>query len=533
MNVRPLVLLAVAGLVAGDLAAQAPPAPTPRPTPPIFSFDLNGMNSSLRMTPLGAASGAIFMGSNGTRGEAGLLPGEHPLPEMKPLAPDVWTDTSPGASRWEYFQIEVAPGRSHLRFELHPQADTPENSELDLYVGFNMVPTVYDWDAASLGAGARERIDLGKNWPKPLRPGTLVVGVHRGNHRQDGDAKGAKLLAIFDDVGGPENADKPRDDSAWTSQDPFALSSACRNRQPLLPEPGQETMAATERFALKVDQPEKGFFSAAPAGSTGVGPYQGRVALATDGATTVAFHVTQHFAPVDGATPGKLLVSIRGCCGMDEDPEVICVLSDTPGRADFSATIPMAGQWTLLVNAADDVPVSVRATATVPLVAPSTRPMECTGEMVLPAVGRDATHGTASLDPEKPVQLKDGETVSFRIGPGVMHYFRYSPTSPTGRLRIEMDQDLGDQDLYVRRAGPPTEREWDFRPWLGGAPEVVWITTESKPVYEPGNWFLGVRGYSQGSYTIRAELLRDHAAEVRLARPKETPIWRIKVGPGT
>ncbi|MCU0916500.1 MAG: PPC domain-containing protein, partial [Planctomycetes bacterium] len=61
-------------------------------------------------------------------------------------------------------------------------------------------------------------------------------------------------------------------------------------------------------------------------------------------------------------------------------------------------------------------------------------------------------------------------------------------------LKIEMSGGTGDADLYVRLRTPPTQTEYDYRPYQQGNNETVTI-----PQPAAGTWFVLIRGYSSFS----------------------------------
>lgn len=80
------------------------------------------------------------------------------------------------------------------------------------------------------------------------------------------------------------------------------------------------------------------------------------------------------------------------------------------------------------------------------------------------------------------------------IARGQVHHTG-SFVAPTTGLRASIT-GTGDADLYVRKGAPPTDTEWDCRPFFSTSEETCAFT-------EPGTYFVSVKGFTDASYTLQ------------------------------
>lgn len=87
--------------------------------------------------------------------------------------------------------------------------------------------------------------------------------------------------------------------------------------------------------------------------------------------------------------------------------------------------------------------------------------------------------------------LQNGQMASGLAGDsGDAHLFKLQVPEGSTHLVITMDGGAGDADLYVRLGLPPTQSQWDARPYQAGNAEVV---TVEQP--QSGDWFVMVHGF--------------------------------------
>lgn len=89
--------------------------------------------------------------------------------------------------------------------------------------------------------------------------------------------------------------------------------------------------------------------------------------------------------------------------------------------------------------------------------------------------------------------LSVNTALSGSVEEGAWDYFEV-----TGATQIRLSQLSADLDLYVSRAGVPTDSEYDCRPFSAGT------TDESCSLNPQGSTFIGVNGFSGGTYSIIA-----------------------------
>ncbi|MBU0663448.1 MAG: S8 family serine peptidase [Proteobacteria bacterium] len=90
------------------------------------------------------------------------------------------------------------------------------------------------------------------------------------------------------------------------------------------------------------------------------------------------------------------------------------------------------------------------------------------------------------------IALHNGVTVSNLSG-AQDDMLDYYITVPTGirSLTVQIWGGSGDADLYVRYDSKPTLIDWDYRPYLTGNKENVFINTP-----QAGNWYISINGYA-------------------------------------
>lgn len=97
-------------------------------------------------------------------------------------------------------------------------------------------------------------------------------------------------------------------------------------------------------------------------------------------------------------------------------------------------------------------------------------------------------------------QLTNGAPLSGQsVAQGQWRY--YSIIVPPGatNLTVQIYSGSGDPDLYTNFGSKPTSSTWACRPWTSGSTETC---SHSNP--SAGTWWIGVNGYSAGTYTVKA-----------------------------
>ncbi len=99
---------------------------------------------------------------------------------------------------------------------------------------------------------------------------------------------------------------------------------------------------------------------------------------------------------------------------------------------------------------------------------------------------------TANYTSADAIALQHDVTVSNLSGAQdeMLDYYITVPTG-THSLTVQIWGGNGDADLYVRYGSKPTLTDWDYRPYLTGNKENVFI---SNP--KAGNWYISANGYS-------------------------------------
>jgi hypothetical protein len=110
-----------------------------------------------------------------------------------------------------------------------------------------------------------------------------------------------------------------------------------------------------------------------------------------------------------------------------------------------------------------------------------------------------ANCSTPPPPPGTEVILSNGQQLTGRsVAAGAWQYFRID--LPSGRTRLQVTiSGTGDADLYTRYASKPTTTSYACRPYTSSSNETC---TMNNPA--AGQWWIGVRGYSSATFSIRA-----------------------------
>ena len=96
--------------------------------------------------------------------------------------------------------------------------------------------------------------------------------------------------------------------------------------------------------------------------------------------------------------------------------------------------------------------------------------------------------------------LNSGEAQSGTVAQGEWQYYSITTTADDTELVVELSNMSSDVDLYVFNGAEPTLSLYDCRPYIGGAnPETCTL-----PNTGATTWYIGVQGYTAGSFTIKA-----------------------------
>ena len=106
-----------------------------------------------------------------------------------------------------------------------------------------------------------------------------------------------------------------------------------------------------------------------------------------------------------------------------------------------------------------------------------------------------------------------GETVTGTLSVGEWDYYRI-----TGASEILLDHLTGDLDLYIGIDGPPTASLYQCRPFSSG------IASESCSVDTTGITYIGVNGYTGGSYTLSSVAAAGTGDVIIEALPPGVPV---------
>jgi hypothetical protein len=101
--------------------------------------------------------------------------------------------------------------------------------------------------------------------------------------------------------------------------------------------------------------------------------------------------------------------------------------------------------------------------------------------------------------------LTSGESQLASVASGDWVYYLIEVGSTHTLVEVELSNLSSDVDLYVRNGELPTLTEYGCRPYAGGT------STETCTMVNSGEstWYIGVQGYTAGSFTITAILEED------------------------
>ena len=97
-------------------------------------------------------------------------------------------------------------------------------------------------------------------------------------------------------------------------------------------------------------------------------------------------------------------------------------------------------------------------------------------------------------------EINSGEAQSGTVAQGEWQYYSINTTADDGELVVELSNMSSDVDLYVFNGAEPTLSTYDCRPYIGGTNSE----TCSLPNTGATTWYVGVHGYTAGSFTIKA-----------------------------
>ncbi len=116
--------------------------------------------------------------------------------------------------------------------------------------------------------------------------------------------------------------------------------------------------------------------------------------------------------------------------------------------------------------------------------------------------GNSTATSDVGADEYIPILLISGEPEEGSVAPGEWVYYRISSSDTDTKLEVTLTNLSNDVDLYVRAGVIPTLNEYDCRPYYTGTSEETCTLTN----IGAQTWYIGIRGYEAGSYTITAEL---------------------------
>ncbi|WP_018231890.1 S8 family peptidase [Thioalkalivibrio thiocyanodenitrificans] len=158
----------------------------------------------------------------------------------------------------------------------------------------------------------------------------------------------------------------------------------------------------------------------------------------------------------------------------------------------------VAGAWAVLRQAQSDATVDTILDAFKSTGVLITDTRTGAGNRIKPRIRVDAaieavTTGTgpAPEEPPPPQQIKTGETIDGITGDqGSERYFFIEVPAGASDLVISTFEGTGDVDLYVRFGTPPTQSEYDCRPYLPGNEETCEFSTAPD-----GIWYIMLHGW--------------------------------------
>jgi serine protease len=99
-----------------------------------------------------------------------------------------------------------------------------------------------------------------------------------------------------------------------------------------------------------------------------------------------------------------------------------------------------------------------------------------------------------------PTVLDSGVPETGTVLQGQWTYYQIDATVSHTQLVVDLTGLSSDVDLYVRAGALPTLGDYDCRPYTSGTSAETCILSNSGAT----TWYIGVHGYSAGSYTIEA-----------------------------
>jgi len=108
-----------------------------------------------------------------------------------------------------------------------------------------------------------------------------------------------------------------------------------------------------------------------------------------------------------------------------------------------------------------------------------------------------ASSQTNDNSDDSTVTLESGQSVDGSVARGDWVYYSIEATN----LNVVMSNLSADVDLYVRQGAKPTSSSYDCRPYVGGTKsETCDVNADSS-----ATWYIGVQGYSAGTFTMTAK----------------------------
>ena len=108
------------------------------------------------------------------------------------------------------------------------------------------------------------------------------------------------------------------------------------------------------------------------------------------------------------------------------------------------------------------------------------------------------------------ILLISGESRLDSVSQNDWAYYMIAAASTDTLMEVELSGLSSDVDLYVRKGEIPTLTEYDCRPYLGGtSSETCSLVNSGESI-----WYIGVQGYTSGSFTITATLEEDGGSTI-------------------
>lgn len=111
-----------------------------------------------------------------------------------------------------------------------------------------------------------------------------------------------------------------------------------------------------------------------------------------------------------------------------------------------------------------------------------------------------------------PTVLMSGYGQSGSVAQGAWRYYQITTSALNTDIKFELTNLSNDVDLYVKKGSLPTNTSYDCRPYSGGLNSETCMLPNSGA----NTWYIGVYGYSSGSFTIKATRLGDGASVASL-----------------